>query len=149
MPRGRDESYDGYVQILIDGLTAVKTQEEIATELQVARSTLIRWNKIVDWDFIKAERRKKYAMRMIDVDDSMFKQAIKKGDVSAAKYLAERFDDFIPMSAMMVSKNDPRTDPEIEDRIHAINAELAARETAKLNNTGEEATTRVDPVLPP
>lgn len=115
--------------MLEDGQDQLKTQTEMAAELGVASSTLSSWNKKLDWSAIKNKRREKYSRRMVKVDDAMFKAA-EKGDVAAAKFLAERFDRWTPTSAVLTehSLDEGIIDEELKalmdrriDTAHAIN----------------------------
>lgn len=92
-------NFESYKAMLMEGLDDIRTQIQIAEELGVTTVTIQRWNKKIDWEAIKAERRKKYHAKMIQVDQAMFKTAIK-GDVAAAKLIYERWDGYTPTSAL-------------------------------------------------
>lgn len=90
--------YEDYVQFLLETDGEGKTQAQIAKDFGVSERTIYAWKKKVDWDWVKEQRRKKYAPKILEVDAAMFKAAVA-GDVSAAKVLYERFDGWVPTTA--------------------------------------------------
>lgn len=119
-----DASFQAYQEILIDPERSGLTNEQIASELNVCEGTIYRWKKRVDWTAIRDERRKRYTAKMLQVDNSMFDAAIKDRDVAAAKYLAERFDGWIPTQGTLDLNR--KKDDELTKRANEIAAQLRA-----------------------
>lgn len=91
-------NFEDYVQYLLDVEGEKRTQAEVAAQFGVHLRTLYTWKKKVDWEWIKEKRRARYAPKILEVDDAMFRAAVK-GDVAAAKVLYERFDGWTPTTA--------------------------------------------------
>lgn len=123
-----------FVQKHIIGEFDNKNQEDIAKSLGVSSATLRRWNRRVDWDHIKIERRKKYAVHMCAIDAAMVKQATR-GDVNAAKLMFERFDGWVPISAR-VTIGEAQTD-DLKQRAEQIKAEFIAKNEAIGQGAGQ------------
>ena len=121
-----------FIQGHIVGEYDNKNQEDIAASLGVSAATLRRWNRRVDWEHIKTERRKHYAVHMCAIDAAMVRQA-SKGDVNAAKLMFERFDGWIPTQAR-VSITDAKDD-QLKQRADQIKAEFIARDIAQRETT--------------
>lgn len=125
-----DATFDRYVDILCDPDQADRNHVDVAQELGVSRSTLWLWRKKLDWEWVKTERRRRYASKIIDVDDAMFKAA-KRGDVQAAKVLYERFDNWVPTTGTVdLSK---KTDSDLFEIAEKIKRE----QDGKLNQQGQ------------
>ncbi len=77
-----------------------KTQDQIAQLLGVTPRTIYEWKKKADWEHIKGERRKLYSHHILKIDNAMI-GAAEKGDVKAAQIVYERFDGWIPTSAVL------------------------------------------------
>lgn len=109
---------------MVDPEKSGLTNEQIAVELKISEGTLYRWKKLVDWTAIRDERRKRYTSKMLQVDGAMFDAAIKDRDVAAAKYLAERFDGWIPTQGTVDLNR--KKDDELTKRANEIAAQLRA-----------------------
>ena len=90
--------------MIYEGKEALQTNIEYGKRLGVHEATIRRWSKSVDWDHVKNERRKQYAARLIPIDDAMFRAAVR-GDVQAAKYIAERYDGYVPLIGQVQIKD--------------------------------------------
>lgn len=90
-------AYKAYVAGLISGEFDGKTQAEIGKILSISDRSLRGWNRKLDWEHIRDERRKKYARHMVPVDAALFKAACD-GDTAAIKLAYERFDGYVPQS---------------------------------------------------
>lgn len=129
-----EATLDRYIEILCDPDQADRNHIDVAAELKVNRVTLWEWRKKMDWEWIKAERRRRYAARIIEVDDAMFRAA-KDGDVHAAKVLYERFDGYTPTSKTVNVAG--LTDDELRRRAEQIKSELGGTGT-DMPGTGSE-----------
>lgn len=113
-------AFQHFIEMLIDGEDEHKTLKQIAEEVGVSDRTLLTWKKKkVDWEYVKTERRKKYASDMLDIDRAMVKEA-KKGDVAAAKLAYERFDGWIPASQSFQSVTHDIDESIIDDELKAL-----------------------------
>lgn len=123
-PKWTFEAYvDGCINCDFDG----KTQDEIASELGIARSTLHLWKKKVDWGAVRDERRKRYSRHTTEVDASLIRQALK-GDTRAIELYYTRFDGFIPTSKTINASD--LTDDELRKRAAELGAEIDAKRRA-------------------
>lgn len=93
----KEKAFERYLEILIDPQYISWTQEAKAKELGVAAVTLWRWDKEVDWDKIKEQRRAKFAQHTTKIDDALVQKA-KKGDLRAIEVYYQRFDGWVPRS---------------------------------------------------
>lgn len=127
-----------FLKLLVDPEFFYATQEELAAECRVTDRTIREWRKKVDWDWVKAERRKQFGEKLSQLDLAMFKAGFK-GDVAAAKYMAERYDDYTPTSKVLSehSLEDGLIDDEIKylsDRRIATASALA--DSARVDGEG-------------
>lgn len=117
--------------------TQVKHKEELKERLGICPKTLDRYLKFLDWGRILDERRKRFAPKIAQVDDAMFKAACR-GDKGAAELCYQRFDGYIPTSKILGLEK--RTDDELVDMAKAIVKELSGQEQeegARGNSPGD------------
>lgn len=121
--------FDAYLLMLVDPAFAEYSVAEFAKEFEVTTTTIYNWNKKVDWDEIKAGRRKNYAKSTLSVDSSLFK-ATKKLDVAAIRTWYERFDNWTPASKISTEHtvSDGEIDKELNDLIERKRAAARALE---------------------
>lgn len=135
--------YDAYLVMLADPFFAEHSASQFAEELGVSTTTIYKWNKKVDWESIKATRRKNYAKQTLGVDSSLLK-ATRKLDVAAIRTWYERFDSWVPTSKQQTehSVSDKEVDEALNALIERKRAALAAldasgRGDASVNPAGE------------
>lgn len=134
-----EDTYWLYTQMLIDGEAQGKSHDEIAEILKIHRNTVHNWNKTkIDWNYINAERRKRYGEKIASVDDAMFNKA-SKGDVNAAKLVYERFDGYTPTVASLNITD--KKDDELTERAKSILNKLSGEKGTGSDKpgTGEAA----------
>lgn len=112
-----------YLQILLEPEHFDLKKDDIAKLLGVTTRTLYNWDKELDWDWIKDERRKKYSSRIAAVDLAMFKKA-KTGDTRAAELVYKRFDQWIDTTKVL--GDETKTDDELRDMAKAIGEQLSS-----------------------
>lgn len=88
-----------YVELLLHPGWMAEPKKNLAAALGVSRKTLDRYDKELDWDWIREERRKRYASEIVQIDASLLRKA-KTGDVPAVKLAYERFDGYVPAQAV-------------------------------------------------
>ena len=113
----------GYIQSMITGDLDDKTQDEIAVIFGVTPQTIYTWKKCADWPMIKAERRKLYAHQILKIDSAMLRAA-EKGDTAAAKIMYERFDGWVPTTA--IKNIEEKSDEALIQRAAEIKLQLLA-----------------------
>jgi len=129
-----DGKYQLFVELLCDPNEVERTNEQVAELIGISTTTIYRWKKRVDWEYIKAERRKRFAARITQVDDAMFKKAIK-GDVSAADLLYQRFDAWTPTTKNLTEHS--VSDAEVDEALNAL-IERKRSAVAAMDATGRE-----------
>lgn len=136
--------FDAYLIMLCDPDYADFKAPQFADALGVKTTQIYKWNQQVNWDEIKASRRKAFSKRTIEVDSSLFK-ATKKGDVAAIRTWYERFDAWTPASKVQTEQI--ASDAELDEAIDGL-LKLAA---SKKPDGGEAApaTPGANAVLPP
>lgn len=111
--------FDDYVSRQIDREFEGKQKQDIADILGISTEALRLWNKRVDWEMVKAERRKRFAPDISEIDQAVMRSA-KKGDVRAAELAYQRFDGWVPKSEQEVKEtsrmilNFPKSDDKPE-----------------------------------
>ena len=70
------------------------TDAQFGEEFKRAHSTIALWRKRANWEWIRDERRKHFAMPISEVDLAMLREA-KRGSVPAATLMYERFDGYV------------------------------------------------------
>lgn len=125
-----------YVDAMITGDFDSKTQGEIATALGVDTRTIYEWKKKADWPAIKDARRKLYSHQVLKIDSAMLKAA-EAGDVAAAKVMYERFDGWVPMTAVKNLKSE--TDEELLAEAAKIKQEILGQAGSDKPGTGTAA----------
>jgi len=118
-----EAKYQYYMQILVDPAYNSYKKAEIAEMVGVDQATIWRWNKAIDWEEVKAERRKKYGQITLEVDNALITKA-KKGDIRAIEVYFQRFDSWVPTSATLQNRLDDKTDAELIKRAKEIKQEL-------------------------
>ncbi|MBI3549443.1 MAG: hypothetical protein HY078_10420 [Elusimicrobia bacterium] len=104
---------DRYLEFLLNPAGDTMNREEIAKELGVDRKTIWRWEKGVDWAWIKEERRRRYAREIIDLDKALFKAA-KKGNIRAIEIGYQRFDGWVPTTGLVSNQTDSEIEAEMQ-----------------------------------
>lgn len=112
---------DRLIELLLNPDNDQKEKQELAAELGVDRKTLWRWEKELDWDWIKAERRRLYAREIVELDKALLKKA-KGGDTRAIEIGYQRFDGWVPTQGVNVNRELP--DSEIEAEMRRIQEKL-------------------------
>lgn len=129
--------FQSYVDGMISGEFDDKTRTEIAARFGVDRKTIWNWDQKIDWERVKSERRRLYSAEILGVDQAMLKSA-KRGDVQAAKVVYERFDGWIPTSA--VKNIQDKTDEELLAEAQRLKAEILNGSTGQdCTGTGAKA----------
>lgn len=138
--------FDAYLIMLSDPDRADYKASDYAKELDVKVAQIYKWNAQVNWDEIKAARRKAFGRRTSEVDNSLFK-ATKTGDVSAIRTWYERFDQWTPASKVLSEQ--VVSDAELDAAINGL-LKLAGTAEAKAADVGEVAPSEggTDEVLP-
>ena len=111
-----EDAFTGFEESLLDAQYDEYSPTQFAGMFGVTIQTIYKWKKRVDWDYIKSERRKKYAEKTTRVDSAMYKAAAK-GDVQAAKLWYERFDNWIPATSLKI---DDKKDHELIERAEQL-----------------------------
>lgn len=109
--------FDAYLIMLCDPDYADFKAPQFADALGVKTTQIYKWNQQVNWDDIKASRRKAFSKRTIEVDSSLFK-ATKKGDVAAIRTWYERFDAWTPASKIQTEQI--VSDAELDEAINGL-----------------------------
>lgn len=112
--------FNAYIDAMVTGDFDGKTQGEMAVLLGVSERTIYEWKKKADWSSIKDARRKLYSHNILKIDSAMIKAA-ESGDVQAARVAYERFDGWVPTSAM-ISKT--TTDSELVELAAKLKADM-------------------------
>ena len=71
------------------------TDVSVAEHFKVNIRSVMRWNRRVDWEHVRDERRKLYARHTAKVDSGLIARAIK-GEIDAVRLYYERFDGYVP-----------------------------------------------------
>ena len=125
---------DRLIELLLNPDNDHKQKQQIADELGVDRKTLWRWEKELDWEWIKAERRRLYSREIIELDKALLKKA-KSGDVRAIEIGYQRFDGWVPTQGFNVNKDTP--DSEIEAEMRKIQEKLRTNHGSRPSETGQ------------
>lgn len=153
--------FGSYAQMLCEPAYVEWKAKQFAEALGVTAQTIYNWDKKVDWETIKIERRKRFSRPTLDVDLALLKAA-KSQDVQAIRTWYERFDQWTPSSKILSehSVSDADIDKALNELIERKRAAVAAlaasgldeagRKDAAPKDVGETATGagRVDAVLP-
>ena len=135
-----NRTFQAYVRGCITGAWEEMTQDGIAKKLKVSRTTIIAWDKRIDWDEVLTERRKLYAKETVNVDIAMVKKA-KAGDVRAIDLYYQRFDNWVPTSKQQSEDLSKKSVPELDKEIAELEAQRGLRGRDTQAQTGEgEAT---------
>mgnify|MGYP001583865563 CR=1 FL=1 len=139
--------FDAYLIMLADPERGDYKASDYAKELDVNVMQIYKWNSQIDWEEVKAARRKAFSRRTTEVDDSLFK-ATKKGDVAAIRTWYERFDSWMPASKVVNEEAIP--DAELDEAIDGFVKLIGKDEAEKAClREVEAATGRADAILPP
>ena len=130
---------EDYLQILLEPQHFDLDKKAIAKLLGCTVPTLYKWDKKIDLDWIKDERRRKYAWKISLVDLAMFKKAVK-GDTRAAELVYKRFDGWID-ATKVIDERTGKTDDELRDMANAIGEQLAEQSGTGKNKTGNSPRT--------
>ncbi len=124
--------FDAYIEMLSDPDFSDYSGEQFAESLGVNITSIYNWNRKVDWESIKSERRKRYAKLMPKVDNALFKST-QKGDVQAIRTFYERFDAWTPASKVVneQSLSDADIDEELNARVERKRAALDSTRRAE------------------
>lgn len=114
-------AFDRYVEILVDPGYIGKTRQEIAEEIGVDKVTLWRWDKKVDHEWVKNERRRRYGQVTNSIDNALIKAA-KEGNIRAIEVYYQRFDGYVPLSGSV--NLDAKPDDELTTRAQEIIEQL-------------------------
>lgn len=119
--------FDAYLVMLADPAFAEYTTAQFAEAFSVSTTTIYNWNKKVDWETVKASRRKNYARQTLGVDSSLLR-ATRTLDVAAIRTWYERFDDWVPTSKTKTehSVSDAEIDEALGGLIERKRAAVAA-----------------------
>ncbi len=132
---------EAYIEGLISGEFDNKTRDQVAQQVGVTRQTLWAWDKKLNWDEVKEERRKRYSRHTVEIDAALAKKA-KAGDVRAAEIYYQRFDGWIPARGSVNLNDVP--DDELRKRVvelrEQINSQLAARGRVEPLGDGQAGT---------
>ena len=120
-----------YAQMLCDPQYAEWRPSQFAEHLEIATTTIYAWDKKIDWEMVKSERRKRFARPTMEVDLALFRQA-KKGDVQAIRTWYERFDFWTP--TQRIQQENKISDIEIEEAIRNL---VERKRAAESGNPGE------------
>lgn len=138
--------FDAYLIMLSDPERSDYKARDYATDLDVPVTQIYKWNSQINWDDVKAARRKAFSKRTAEVDDSLFK-ATKKGDVAAIRTWYERFDQWTPASKVQTEQI--VSDAELDAAIDGL-FKLAGQAKTSPVDGGEAAPSEggADAVLP-
>lgn len=126
-----------YAQMLCEPEYADWKPPQYAKEIGVSTQTIYNWDKKVDWETIKNERRKRLSRPTISVDMALFKTA-RSGDVQAIRTWYERFDNWTPASKILSehSISEADIDKAINELIERKRAAVAALNASGMDESG-------------
>jgi hypothetical protein len=133
-------SKEDYLAMLLEPEHFDLDKRGMAKLIGVDVRTLYRWDKDLDWNWIKDERRKLYASRISAIDFAMIKKA-KKGDTRAAELMYKRFDEWVDTTKVIDAKENLQDD-ELKDMAKAIGEELAQQEGTRKPKKSNPVRTR-------
>lgn len=99
-------------------------REKQAKMFGVSRQTILNWEKKLDWEWVRAERQKRFARELASIDSALLAKA-KDGSLGHIQLAYEKYDGFIPTTAQ-VNVND-KADDELKSRADELKAQLLAR----------------------
>lgn len=105
----------------------------LAKALGLTPKTLYRYDEEIDWEWVRDERRKRFAASITQVDAAVLRKA-EQGNIPAAELAYKRFDGYVPKSALDVGT---KTDEELIDAAKTIERELASGKECDLPGNGE------------
>ncbi len=111
---------DRLIELLLNPDNDHKGKADLAAELGVDRKTMWRHEKEIDWEWLKAERRRLYSREIIELDKALLKKA-KGGDVRAIEIGYQRFDGWVPTQGVHMNRD--ATDSDIEAEMRKIMAQ--------------------------
>lgn len=109
-------------------------KSQLAKALGLNRKTLDKYDKEIDWDWIRDERRKRFAAAITEVDSALLNKAVK-GNVPAIELAYKRFDGYVPKEALEVGG---KKDEDLIDAAKTIQRELEGDSGGDLPRAGEE-----------
>lgn len=107
----------------------------MAKALGLNRKTLDRYDLEIDWEWVRDERRKRFAAAITQVDSALLDKAVG-GNVPAMELAYKRFDGYVPESKIDVGQ---KADEELIDAAKAIEAELGDSEGGDISGAGKAA----------
>lgn len=131
----REAAKQEYVELLLHPGWMSEPKVKLAAALGVSRKTLDRYDKELDWEWIREERRKRYAGEIVQIDASLLRKA-KSGDVPAVKLAYERFDGYVPAQALTLQD---KTDAELLEIADKLKAEREKGQKAEKGEKGGKA----------
>lgn len=123
--------------MLVDPWYEEHTPKQFAEELKLSLPVMYRLLKKVDWPTVLEARRAKYSRQTVEVDGALLKAA-KSGDVKAIGMYYERFDGWVPTSAVKQIGNAP--DAELLEQVRQIEEQLRGGAPASPLGAGPTAT---------
>lgn len=101
--------------MLIDTEYDSMSPKDYAKHFGVSERTIFVWNKKIDWNWVREQRKVKYAKALRLVDSAMVKKA-QKGDVRAAELVYQLFGDWVPASKQFTTHDidESRVDEELK-----------------------------------
>lgn len=118
-------AFEAYVARLCDGNSALLSNVELAEEFGVDPATIWRWNRKVDWHFVKDQRRKNYSQATARIDEALIRKA-EKGDTRAIDLYYQRFDEWVPTQHRIVTSSDDELLKRAKQLREQINSQLGA-----------------------
>lgn len=131
----KEASIQAYKDLLLDPGWLTESRESMARALGLSSKTLTRYDNEIDWDWVRDERRKRFAASMLNVDSALLKKA-ESGHVPAIELAYKRFDGYVPKEALEVGA---KKDEDLIDAAKAIQRELEGNEGRDLPGASQEA----------
>ena len=129
----KEANIQAYKDLLLHPGWITEPKSALAKALGLTPKTLYRYDEEIDWEWVRDERRKRFAASITQVDAAVLRKA-EQGNIPAAELAYKRFDGYVPKSALDVGT---KTDEELIDAAKTIERELASGKECDLPGNGE------------
>ena len=131
----KEASIQAYKDLLLHPGWITESKASMARALGLNRKTLDRYDALIDWEWVRDERRKQFAAAITQVDSSLLDKAVG-GNVQAMELAYKRFDGYVPKEALEVGG---KKDEDLIDAAKTIQRELEGDEGRDLPGTSTAA----------